>query len=584
MNPVASTFYNDPNLGVLTKYRYKVSAVSTTGNEGDPSLPLTAWTSFAKSIFPLSYGAIRGGLTVADINNDGFKEIFGATKSGYIIGLDHEFNELFDIDDNITTQGAYAIMQPEVWGTPAVGDLHGNGQNQLVDCSRNGSPNRIYCFSGNNTFANHDSLWSKKLPEGNIKGVILSNIDNSIDGSLESIVACESGSNSIVIYDADGNLRTTINSNGTYDAIAVADIDGTANGHKEIIKLSGSSIYIWNYDGSPYNGTNDPKYYTLPSGFTFQGSPIVCDIDNSNDGKKEILASVTTGTTSQIYAIRCDVSALVTGWNTPIITTNGSMSVGDLNHDGKLEIVTLGPNTLTVLKNNGELMPTPANASNPTIINDLSPAGNPILADLDDDSDVEIVFGSTSATNRNLYVYNYDLTKVLGYPVAVNDVPWGTPCVSDIDNDGKNELMLGVDNSIYLWRTNGKANNIEWGSDRQNHYNTGEYTRNCNSVSLESSETWSSDHDFCGDLIVKSGTLTVNNGSNLKMGNSTTITVLSGASLVIDSGHILNANVRAMAGSNVTIRNNGSITLRSNAEFYTETGTTVDIPFGSIDK
>jgi len=62
------------------------------------------------------------------------------------------------------------------------------------------------------------------------------------------------------------------------------------------------------------------------------------------------------------------------------------------------------------------------------------------------------------------------------------------------------------------------------------------------------------------------------------------IIVMSGASLVIDSGHILNANVRAMAGSHVTLTNNGSITLRSNAEFYTEIGTTIDMPYGTIDK
>jgi len=36
--------------------------------------------------------------------------------------------------------------------------------------------------------------------------------------------------------------------------------------------------------------------------------------------------------------------------------------------------------------------------------------------------------------------------------------------------------------------------------------------------------------------------------------------------------------------SNNAIINNGSITLRSHAEFYTEIGTTVDMPYGTIDK
>lgn len=61
------------------------------------------------------------------------------------------------------------------------------------------------------------------------------------------------------------------------------------------------------------------------------------------------------------------------------------------------------------------------------------------------------------------------------------------------------------------------------------------------------------------------------------------IIVMSGASLVIDSGNVLNANVRAMAGSNITIKNNGSIVLRSNGEFFTELDAIVDIQCGSID-
>lgn len=580
-NPVSSTFYNDVNLGVLTKYRYKVSAVSITGNEGDCSLPYTAWTSKSKEVYPLSFGPIRGGITAADINNDGFKEIFGATKQGYIIGLDHECKELYDIDDNITTQGAYASMQTEVWGTPAVGDLQRNGQIRLVDASVNAPTNRIYCFSGNNTFQNNNFIWRNNLPAGTMKGTVLSNIDNSPDGSFESIVACVSGPNAISIYNTDGSLRTTINCDGSwYDGIAVADIDGAIDGCKEIIRLVGSSIYVWNYDGSPYNGIN-PIYYTLPSGFTFQGSPIVCNINNSSDGKKEILASATTGSISQIYAIRSDIPTLVTGWNTPSLISNGSMAVGDLNHDGNLEIVSLGSNTLSILMNNGSLSPT--QQPNPLSVNDLSPAGNPILADLDDDSDVEIVFGSTSAANKNIYVYNYDLTRVLGFPVNTGETAWGTPCVSDIDKDGKNELILGVNNSIYLWRTNGNPDNIEWGSDRHDQYNTGEYYPVCEPTYITTSTTWSNNQSLCNDLVIKSGNLTINNNSNITMTSNSMVIVMAGATLTIDSGRILNCNVKVLAGGTLILRNNGVLDIRNNGEFNVEQGAIFENQYGSIE-
>lgn len=50
-----------------------------------------------------------------------------------------------------------------------------------------------------------------------------------------------------------------------------------------------------------------------------------------------------------------------------------------------------------------------------------------------------------------------------------------------------------------------------------------------------------------------------------------------GASLVIDSANLLNANIRAMSGSSVIVKNNGKINLWSNAEFYTETGANLEI-------
>lgn len=581
-------YYKDIDLDKLTKYRYKVSAISKSGNEGFLSDSLLAWTSISKKTFPIDLGSgvnacIRGGITTADINNDGYKEIFAATKSGIIIGLDYTGKELYNTDGNVTTQGGYATMQSEVWGTPAIGDLYATGQSQLVDASRNQGTNRLYCFSNNdmNHNDNPDTLFVTDLPSGNITGTILSNIDNIQDGSLELVTVCENGQ--ITIHNANGTLRTTIKdgisinskNNGYYRAIAVADLDGT--GVKRIIKADSTCIYIFNQDGTPYKNTI--PFYSLPSGTgqTFLSSVIVCDIDN--DGKKEILATATSGSTGKIYTIRTDViNTLITGWNTPTITTNGNLSVGDLNHDGNLEIVTLGTNTVNVLSNTGSLLYS-------TSIVNLLPSATPIIADIDGNSDNEIIFSSTSGLNKNIFALRMDLTKVIGFPIRTTfGSGYSTPSVSDIDNDGKNELIVGDDTWIHIWKTNGKSGNVEWGCARQNQYNTGEYQKICTPINIAANETWNTNHSFCSDLIVKSGTLTINSGATLTMGNSTTITINAGASLVIDAANILNANLRAMAGSTVTIKNNGKIVLRSNAEFYTETGTNLEILYGSIDK
>jgi len=570
-------YYQDKNLQKLTRYLYKVSAISKSGNEGELSDPLLAWTSLAVKKYHYDFGSIRGGITTVDVNNDGKKEIFAATRSdskgAHLLGVDCNGQELFNIDGNVTTLGAFGKMNGVSHGTPAISEMAPDGTCKIYGTSRDHTPFRLYCFSNqdNDNDFKPDLLGIGSLPHGNITGAILSNMDNSQDGSLEPVVICENGN--VALFNSNLDTVTIIPQTNTisyYGAIAVADID---SGGKEIIKAGENGIYIWKNDASSYMGIN--PFFNLSTSYPYP-SVLVCDIDN--DGKKEII----TAYNNKVYAIRTDTAnTIVAGWNQPYVNTIGSLtssfSVGDLNRDGKLEIVVLGTNMITVLDNNGNIL------SSLTMSN-LSPAGTPIIADVDGDSENEIIFGSTSGVNKNIYALNMDLTKVLGFPLKTDETANCVPSVSDIDGDGKNEIVLGVGTWIYIWKTDGIAGNVEWGCDRYDQYNTGEYQRNCNSLTIKTNEIWSSNHNLCGDLILQSGVLKIDNQSSLTMANAATLTVMSGATLEIDSGHILNANVRALAGSNVIVKNNGSILLRTDGEFFTETGALVEIYTGSIDK
>ncbi|MFA6571682.1 MAG: hypothetical protein WCT77_10680, partial [Bacteroidota bacterium] len=571
-------YYQDKNLQKLTRYLYKVSAISKSGNEGELSDPLLAWTSLSVKKYHYDFGSIRGGITTVDINSDGKKEIFAATRTGmngaHILSVDCNGQELYNIDGNVTSLGAFGKMNGVSHGTPAVSELAPDGTCKIYGTTRDYPPFRLYCFSNhdNDNDFKPDLLGIGSLPSGNITGPILSNMDNSPDGSLEPVVICENGN--VVLFDSALNLINTIPQTNTnyYSAISVADLD---SGTLEIIKSSNDGLYIWKNDASSFQGIN--PFYLFPTATSSPKSVVVCDIDN--DGNKEVITTVN----NKVYAIRTDTAdTMVAGWNQPIVNTTGQISVGDLNHDGNLEIVVLGTNTITVLDNNGDIL------SSLTMSN-LSPVGTPIIADVDGDSDNEIIFGSTSGVNQNIYALkldftNTDLVKVLGFPLKTDETAYCVPSVSDLDGDGKNEIVLGVGTWIYIWKTNGIVGNVEWGCDRHDQYNTGEYLRNCNPLTIKTNEIWSSVHNLCGDLILQSGILKIDNQSELSMANTATLTVMPGATLEIDSGHILNANVRALAGSNVIIKNNGSILLRTNGEFFTETGALVEIYEGSIDK
>lgn len=591
-SPVTFAFFNDnKNLDTLTKYFYKIKSVSNSGIESAETRIL-AWTSYPKKyLFPVTIDAALGNfstsINAADVNNDGKKEIFvgttGGNDKGCLVGLDYYGNDLFNIDNNVTTYSGFAKLGYVTTAIPAIGDLNRIGKSQIIQPTRDygaGKPNAVYCYDVEdiNPINNKPDLkWKVDVAEKQFyRGVIVSNIDNSANGSLE-IVTYSDERGCISIYNSIGTLLQDIECVNTYAAISVADIDN--DGDKEIIQASGTGIHVWHHNGTSYLGTSSLYSLSL-SEYRFVTSVVVCDIDN--DGQKEILTfAIQTNSPNyaKLFAIKND-GTLVSGFDgTQTITTNinwnQELAVGDLDNDGNLEIVTFANDGIKVWNNSAQLISS-------ILLSDLVVNSQPILADVDGDNEAEIICGST--TNNNIYAFKMNGSLVMGFPLKTSMAKCGGINISDIDNDGKNELIATNSNRIEMWQTDGLPSRIEWGSVRHNQYNTGEYQTICEPTIINSNTTWNNTQTICGEIIVKSGTLTINNNSNISMSSTSMIIVMAGASLVIDSGHILNANIRAMSGSSITVTNNGTITLRSNAEFYSETGTNLDIQYGSIDK
>jgi hypothetical protein len=591
-NPITRGYYNDKGLKPWTLYSYKIVSLNY-GNEGIPAFK-TAWTSYPQiNLFPVQMDGTVSSLdcpfNIADINYDGKKEIFTASSkssNSRIVALNYLGNELNDIDNKVTTYDGFAGIDKGANGIPCVADIYRNGKLHVIEPTRSGSSDLLYSFSFDGA-KNNDMDWKVGLMCPSYRGAVAANIDNSADGSMEIITTSENGP--INIISNTGNILHTLNSaGGTYGAIAVADLDG--KGKKQIIKASGQGIYIWNSDGSDYKGVINP-YCSLPanSGYVFRGSVIVCDLHGN--GHKEILCSAlkpqakdNIPSEGKIYAICTDVAnTLDPTWIAPTIPYDDDwdsqeVTVGDLNNDGKLEVVAMSQSQVKIWNNVGTLI-------NTIQVNNDIPVGKvaPILADVDNNhNDVEIIVGSNST---QINAYKIDGSQVIGFPLIGTGGFTETLAVADIDKDGKNEV-IGSDGTgkVCVWKTNGIPSKIEWGSERHDQYNTGEYQTIYEPTLITANTTWNSNQSVNGDLIVKSGTLTINSNGNITLGTSSMIIVMAGASLVIDSGHILNANVRAMSGGNVTVKNNGSITLRSNAEFYTEPGTNLDIEYGGVDR
>ncbi|NLA24461.1 MAG: hypothetical protein GX879_05795, partial [Bacteroidales bacterium] len=552
-----AAFYNDEGLPELTKYYYKISAVSESGNESTPTQALPAWTSYSlMDAYPISMnitGTIRGSINVEDVFGDGNKEIFTSISqsdhtNGYLIGLKFDGTEWFNLDGNVTNKSGFAELGIDTWCTPAIGELEPNGGYKVLSMTRkvNFNSNKIFCHS-----ALEDPLEPNPLNIANwehifsgdqcLRGPMIADVNN--DGISECIFYGDYGG--VNIRSSSGGLLYSFVRNDhrvTYSALAIADLNG--NGNKEIIGCyyqgDTPGLYIWNYDGTNFG--NQQPFYSL-SGYKFKGSVVVCDLNNN--GKKDILTIAINESTNKARVIALEINSNGTYtniWNsTQTINISDpyplaiEISVGDLNNDGNLEVVVVGDDGIYIWSNTGSLF-------NFVPLNFPDMSGRlALLADVDNDHEAEIII----TYGKTIDAYKMDGTRVLGFPLQVEEDIEGYPCIADIDNDGQNEIIVGSGSKVYAWKTVGNPDIIEWGCQRANPLNTGEYTPvPCQDIIISENtiETWITDHYICGNITIEpNATLTILDNI-LHMRKNATITIRPSGKLVVNGGIITNSN------------------------------------------
>lgn len=508
---LGSSVFNDTEVEVTSVYYYKISVVTLSGNElplvqvvtndNPPKQGYKAWTSldnhggfpifansqsFSPNCPPILY----------DVDNNNTKEIFvnyvnsGSETSGKIMGFYESGQELYNIDGNETTVSGFAETNIAMIPNAAVGDLDNDGHAEVLSIGRNNTTNegKLYVYKTTDANADNkpDTFWNEEaiiFDHKIFRNPVLYDVDDN--GYLDIIVVDEK--QKVYVYDKNKNLLpgwpiqvgTTDYAEGQ---IAVADLDHDGKGEIAIgVKaISGTTggIYIWNHDGTPF--TTNP-FKTFPNERADSGI-VFADIDN--DYNLDILTSTKQESIAKICAFnqsgfpvnsfywdgQISLSVINTGGREHVMP---HISVGDLNHDGNLEVVFGGTNKLYILDNAGNTF-----ANFPKTINEMFDSA-PILANIDNDTDTEIVINE----DGKIFAYNYDGTSCIGFPLTTNNGMKfvGSPSVDDIDNDGKNEIVVASSGGgTYVFDTDGGANTVEWRSYRGNSQNTGTYKEVCN--------------------------------------------------------------------------------------------------------
>nr|MBC8525943.1 T9SS type A sorting domain-containing protein [Candidatus Cloacimonadota bacterium] len=487
-----TSYYKDAEVEPVTSYFYKISTVSESGNESDLTEPYEAWTTLpCHAGWPVIAdvgNSIHGSTNICDIDADGHKEIFN-TIGGHILGFHSDGTELFDIDSNPTTISGFAELDKAICATPALGDIDNDGIIEVVVATRDDNYGKLYAYKtvDNDGDGKPDLLGGFPIALNSYyenigvwRSPVLSDINRN--GFLEIILTDCRGR--VYVFDHTGaslpGWPINVNSSGSsYGMPAVVDLDG--NGYKEIIVGCKNGLYIWNYDGSDYisNPFYENNWLVCP--------PVIVDLDNNDNYEILVISTLKDQTNPDywhdgtywgyVYALQHD-GGLVEGWNAshPVrLSSDGesphqppAIAVGDLDEDMDIEVVVGGNEHLYIWDQQGDLLQDIEIHG----LNVLSIA--PVLADIDCNPDIEIVMASQ---NGKIYAYNFDGTRVAGWPLKTDDNIWVSPCVGDIDCDGKSELLVGnYSGKIYVWNTEGEPHKIQWGRYRNNSNNTGVYT------------------------------------------------------------------------------------------------------------
>jgi hypothetical protein len=480
-------YFRDEGLDFLTTYYYRVAAVDSV------MVPSAMTDVFSRSTappeaaaFPLTFKEETSShLAVGDVDGDGDNEIVLASDEIYV--WHHDGTELMDGDGNSQTLGPMTNLGSDFgpagvvlanldgrpgleivasehgttdaihvfnhlgeelpgwpqslatvtgtrwnWATPAVGDIDGDNEPEIVVNTLNG---RVWVWNvdgtevrdGDGNPASNGVFYEREgaIYEWTMSGPALEDLDG--DGAKDIIFGTKNdatGTRRLMALRLDGTdvPGFPVVTNGVILCHpAVGDLDG--DGVQEIVVFTGNRwVYVVRQDGSAYPGfpVQPPGLFAASSWAT---SPALGDLDG--DGELEIvIAGNETGSASDLWAIDTGIGdgssgTVMAGWPQALPgSAECSPVVGDITGDGSPDIVhgigggaSTAPNNLYAFHADGSLI----DGFPMTLGGPCMPSAT--ICDLERDGDVDIVYGGW---DRLLHVW--DLPSAFDPQV----LPWST--------------------------------------------------------------------------------------------------------------------------------------------------------------
>ncbi|MFH0770318.1 MAG: S8 family serine peptidase [Candidatus Peregrinibacteria bacterium] len=210
-----------------------------------------------------------------------------------------------------------------------------------------------------------------------------------------------------------------------------------------------------------------PKTFWWGSGVvSYKPQPLPSFVDLDGDGNKEVIYVWPDG---KVHAYRQDGSA-VPGFPFAVQEGDDGLNFGvnavDLDGNGTEEIIATSKKYIYIIRNDGSAYP--GWSDRKLSLQQNAYDSTPGIADLDQDGVQEIVvreyFTQTDRSELTLHAFRLDGTEADGFPrtilfppTAVSNAPdtiWpslhGAPSISDLDGDGKSEILFAIADRIFV--------------------------------------------------------------------------------------------------------------------------------------
>ncbi len=300
-------------------------------------------------------GAIHSSPTLADLDGNGVDDIVVGNTHGDVVAFRGNGSEIFRTRTNLENERLGVTSKPDdVYSTPAVGDVDGDGKPEIVVTS---ADHHVYAWNPDGSLLpgfptwQKDTTWSSpSLADVDGDGMAEIIIAYDIDYLTARDVGCPGFGASVRVleHDASQKWHTCIPNEIITSSPAVADLD--RDGDLEIVIGSGL-FFAWQHGFAPArrmwvldaaSGAVAPGW-PVDLGAVSDVNPAVGDLDG--DPQLEIATTAANGLVSvweHTGSLRWQACTLHESFSCPFSQVNAlsaPVSIADVDNDGQNEVV-----------------------------------------------------------------------------------------------------------------------------------------------------------------------------------------------------------------------------------------------------